>query len=1503
MALRYLLATLSAIAKKIASPSGTDTGTEGNTVALNNKGIYYFNVSPIFGSRFPRRKRSVINLLPKSIIMAMIIVITCLFFGNIAFAARQVTAISVAAQGGPTVTYGTSTGATYVITLTRVTVGTPQQNDGLAINWTGATPAGVTLTPTSYNPGSGGTVTITLTTSATTPAGVYSFTITNTDNNGAAASTSNVRTLTVSAKAVTITATNVSKVYGNALSGGAGSTAFTTSGMANGETIGSVTIAYGTGSAANASVAGSPYNNSVTPSAPTGGTFTASNYSFSYASGSITVTTLTITESGATVSNKVYNGNTTAAVSGGTLSGVVGGDVVNISTTGTFASANVGNNIAVTLALTGANAGNYTLTNPGLTANITAIPITITATGPAKTYGTSYTNGSSTSNFSLTSGSLVSGQSITNVYFNYDANAASSTTPVGTSYTVTPSLPVTGSGGFLSGNYNITFVAYTGTVTGAILTITGNSVSQVYGAVDPTVITSSSYTITGYINGDNSSSLYLLPTASTSVTTSSNAGIYPVTVSGCSAPSYYTINYVSGNFTITGAPLTITATGPSETAGVAPTSGVYSNNFTYSGTVNNETITGVTLTFNPTTAQTAGSTYTVTPSLPTGPGTFLASNYIITYTPFSGTCENSFTWQGGTSNNWSTASNWSGNAVPGTNDIATIPNTAVAPTITANSTVYSLSFTGNNSITINGGFSLTVNKALTVPSGVNAIFSMGSTTSNLTIGTNTSAANISNSGNFTVTGGTLKVNAGTNYIYNSSSGVFTVNGGNAFDITGNGSSGNTAIYNAGTFYVGQSGSACILTFDDSQSIMNLSSGSFYIGPTSVLRYFNGSAHDCIVTNQSGGTFTLQSDATGSACIYASPSTTNKFVGTFTVERYFNGHRGYRLLSSPVNSGTSGSNYVYSLNYVQNYAYISGTTGLAGGFDKTGNPTIYIYREDVPPLFTSFIDGSFQGINNLNSGTGSPPTYTFDYTNTTGSYSIPVTNGFLFYYRGNRNSSTYTQTQQFTAGNPAESVTMSTSGNLNTGQFVFRDWYTPASTTLGWSNASVISKGFNLVGNPYPCNLDLNTYNTSSTTTGIYCKNVSAFFYELNPVTQNYDTYQAVSPYVTTNSASRYIMSGQGFFVLATNTGALLTLNETAKIQGTGTNFAPQQNTGGNLFMDLSPVPLAVNRYIKVKMAKDSINTDDVVVTFVDGVDPKYDPNIDAYYRQGSGMVSLSVMSSDNIPLAISERNLTYHYQVIPLSVNAKTGGTYQLNASQIVAIPPLMNIWLKDNFQKDSVDLRTTANYAFTISKADTNTYGSRRFELVMTQNPAYAYQLINFNAHKLPFAREVKVVWETKYEENYTHFSVERSINGGRTFETIGIVPATGAGNYGFIDKRPEEGINLYRLKQEDVNSNVTYSRVVPIAYHHEFNYFAENSIRIYPNPAAGHISLAIAAQSSEYDILISNSSGNMLKRITSNQPYWQGDVGDWLPGTYMVKVFDNKTQSLVGTTKFIKL
>src|SRR5947209_6942508 len=72
MVIKYLLATLSAFVQKFAS-SDIDINDDGNAITLNKDGINYLNVSPSFG-RFRPRRRKMIDLLPKSIIMAVVLI-------------------------------------------------------------------------------------------------------------------------------------------------------------------------------------------------------------------------------------------------------------------------------------------------------------------------------------------------------------------------------------------------------------------------------------------------------------------------------------------------------------------------------------------------------------------------------------------------------------------------------------------------------------------------------------------------------------------------------------------------------------------------------------------------------------------------------------------------------------------------------------------------------------------------------------------------------------------------------------------------------------------------------------------------------------------------------------------------------------------------------------------------------------------------------------------------------------------------------------------------------------------------------------------------------------------------------------------------------------------------------------------------------------------------------------------------------------------------------------
>jgi uncharacterized repeat protein (TIGR01451 family) len=126
---------------------------------------------------------------------------------------------------------------------------------------------------------------------------------------------------------------------------------------------------------------------------------------------SSTVSPLALTVSGAAVTTKSYDG-TTAAVITGTLVGVITPDVVILVGTGTFAQTTSGTGISVTSTstLSGANAGNYALTQPtGITGtiltndNLGGFTLSSGTTTPTFAAGTaSYTAGVSNNVSSIT---------------------------------------------------------------------------------------------------------------------------------------------------------------------------------------------------------------------------------------------------------------------------------------------------------------------------------------------------------------------------------------------------------------------------------------------------------------------------------------------------------------------------------------------------------------------------------------------------------------------------------------------------------------------------------------------------------------------------------------------------------------------------------------------------------------------------------------------------------------------------------------------------------------------------------------------------------------------------------------------------------------------------------------------------------------------------------------------------------------------------------------------
>lgn len=143
-----------------------------------------------------------------------------------------------------------------------------------------------------------------------------------------------------------------------------------------------------------------------------------------------------------------------------------------------------------------------------------------------------------------------------------------------------------------------------------------------------------------------------------------------------------------------------------------------------------------------------------------------------------------------------------------------------------------------------------------------------------------------------------------------------------------------------------------------------------------------------------------------------------------------------------------------------------------------------------------------------------------------------------------------------------------------------------------------------------------------------------------------------------------------------------------------------------------------NATLKVKLFKDRSDYDETAFIFDRKASVFYDPKEDAKYLNGFGDLSLSSITSDGSKMAV----YTLPYKAgmsVALSLRSSKDGRLNLEISREKNIPQDIRIWVKDNYANDSLDL-CKGTYSFTVTRADTNTFGSRRLKLVLKSTHSY---------------------------------------------------------------------------------------------------------------------------------------------------------------------------------------
>lgn len=567
--------------------------------------------------------------------------------------------------------------------------------------------------------------------------------------------------------------------------------------------------------------------------------------------------------------------------------------------------------------------------------------------------------------------------------------------------------------------------------------------------------------------------------------------------------------------------------------------------------------------------------------------------------------------------------------------------------------------------------------------------------------------------------------------------------------------------------------------------------------------------------------TLVSSASGTARIATIAATAN-ITGNVTSQRYVPAvTRRYRMLSPNTAS--------FTYNDVKDDVFITGTGGVTNGFDAStpNSASIFTYEETVAG------GRGWKAVTNIN-------------------HTLSSGRGAIVFVRGDR-----TLTNWYTLPFPAQNqVTIDFVGEVNKGNI------SPAITYTSTGDAT--ADGWNLVGNPYPSQIDWSLVTKS---------NLNAFVYTLNPSTNGY----------VATSGSTVIASGQAFFVQANASNPTITFTESCKTSGAGTSY-----------FKTSAAPLTV------QMIQDSINSDIAWLDFAVGASNNYSPAEDALKFSNSSI---------NMGFRANPNNTAIQINTVPFLANIAdtfvifanaSSRSYTLEFSNFTEVPLSKSILLRDLFTNTITDLRLQSTYTFAIN-GNAASQGNR-FELIFINNSALPVEFVAVNA--IIKSKDAIVTWATASEKNNEKFIIERSFN-NEVFDAVGTVKGINNTDvkqtYLFTDLQATEAAKAansqaiyYRIKQVDFSGKYSYSNVAVVALDNN-NTTTDNSIALFPNPANIYTTISSNSQLALNQVTIVDIAGKVVKQVDATSNKITINISDLNHGIYFVKTADGNVKKLI--------
>jgi hypothetical protein len=156
---------------------------------------------------------------------------------------------------------------------------------------------------------------------------------------------------------------------------------------------------------------------------------------------------------------------------------------------------------------------------------------------------------------------------------------------------------------------------------------------------------------------------------------------------------------------------------------------------------------------------------------------------------------------------------------------------------------------------------------------------------------------------------------------------------------------------------------------------------------------------------------------------------------------------------------------------------------------------------------------------------------------------------------------------------------------------------------------------------------------------------------------------------------------------------------------------------------------------------------------------------------------------------------------------------------------------------------------------------------------------------------QSVLLKWTTLGDDGHTRFEIERSVDAGRSFVSIGslngVAGSSSTHNYHFTDHQPAPALSYYRIKAVDINSPTKYS--VQRVINREGKDAMAFSIR--PNPADAVANIVLYGSSAGPALFnIYDNLGKLVRSysqfIAPGEQIIQMDIASLTPGNYFVQI-----------------